>query len=150
MKRSKTSFYLAIRDIEVTDANPYQGKNSVLLHRPDGEKFGELTPNLTQIIDAKPYRGKKIRLKAATRSKVEEPGFAFFRLVIEPDVLQSAHDGATPLFDNLDESRITSSEWEILKIEAEVPEEANTIAYGIYLRDFGSVWLDNVEIEIIE
>lgn len=135
---------------ELTDANPYQGKNAVMLHRPDGVKFGELTPNLTQTIDAKPYRGKKIRISAATRSDVEEPGFAFFRLVVEPDVLQSAHDGATPLFDSLDKFRITSSKWEILKIEAEVAEEANTIAYGIYLRDFGSVCLDYVEIEIVE
>ncbi|WP_296618308.1 hypothetical protein [Marivirga sp.] len=55
-----------------------------------------------------------------------------------------------PASPSLDESRITSSEWGILKIEAEVPEESNTINYGIYLRDFGSVWLDGIEIEIIE
>jgi erythromycin esterase len=135
---------------EVTDENPYQGKNSVMLYRPDSVTFGELTPNLTQTIDATPYRGKKIRMKAAVRSDVQEPGFAFFRLVIEPDVLQSAHDGSPPLFDSLDQFRIASSQWEILQIETEVPEDANTINYGMYLRDYGTVWIDDVEIEIIK
>ena len=134
----------------VTNENPYQGNSAFKLHRPKGVTFGELTPNLTQTIDAKPYRGKNIRIRAAIRSEVQKPEFAFFRLVIEPDVLQSAHDGSPPLFDSLDQFRIESSQWEILEIEAEVPEIANTINYGIYLRDFGTVWLDAVQIEVID
>lgn len=135
---------------EVTNENPYQGENAVLLHRSQRIAFGEHTPNLTQTIDASLYREKKIRIKAAVRSDIQSSGFAFFRMVIEPDVLQSAHDGSPPLFDSLDKFRIESSQWNILEIEAEVPKNANTINYGIYLRDFGTVWLDAVSIELIE
>lgn len=134
---------------EVTDRNAFQGKHAARLHRPGRITFGELTPNLTQTIDATPYRGKKIRVKAAVRTDVPEPGFAFFRLVIEPDVLQSAHDGSPPLFDSLDKMRVTSSSWEQINIDADVPEAANTINYGVYLRGHGTVWLDAVEIEVV-
>ncbi len=145
-----TKFERVGAQFNISDENPFQGKNSVALHRPRTVTFGELTPNLTQTIDATPYQGKKIRITAVTRSDVEEPALAFFRLVIEPDVLQSAHDGSPPLFDSLDQFRINSSQWEIQEIEAEVPEIANTINYGVYLRDSGTVWLDEVRIEVID
>ena len=137
-------------EFEVTDENAYEGKNSVKLHRPTGDTFGEITPSLLQSIDATPYQGKKIRVTVACRAKVNDPGFAFFRLVIEPDVLQSAHDGSPPLFDSLDKFRISSADWDILQIEAEVPQIANTLTYGIYLRDPGTVWMDDLNIEVIE
>ena len=128
--------------------NPYHGAHSAIIHRPEGISYGEIAPNLTQRIDAAPYRGKTIRLRAAARAELQEPAFAFLRLVIEPGLLQSAHDGATPLFDSLDSERIESSAWKIYEIEAEVAEEADFISYGIYLRDSGSVWIDFVRIDI--
>lgn len=134
----------------VTDENPYQGKHAAMIHRPEGISFGEINPNLTQRIDASQYKGKTIRLKAACRSTVKEPGFAFFRLSIDPDILQSAHDGLPPLFDSLDSVRIETSEWNVYEVEAKVPEKAGSITYGIYLRDPGTVWIDAVEIEIVE
>lgn len=136
--------------LETTDENPYEGKYSAKLSRPSGVSFGEITPNLTQRIDASQYKGKIIRISAACRSEVKEPGFAFFRLSIDPGVLESAHDGMPPLFDSLDKTRIDSSKWKIYEIEAKVPEEAESITYGIYLRDPGTVWIDDIEIEVIE
>ena len=137
-------------ELLVTNKNPYQGKHAAMIHRPEGVKFGEITPSLTQRIDATPYRGKKIRITATARSEVKDRGFSFFRLAIEPDILQSAHNGSPPLFDSLDEFRINSANWETIQIEAEVTEVANTINFGIYLRDSGTVWIDDVAIEIIE
>lgn len=137
-------------ELHVTDQNSYQGRHAAMIHRPEGISYGEITPNLTQRIDASQYKGKTIRLKAACRSVVEAPGFAFFRLSIDPSVLQSAHDGLPPLFDSLDSVRIETSDWKVYEIEAKVPEEAGSITYGIYLRDPGTVWIDDVEIEIIE
>lgn len=134
---------------EVTDKNPFEGRQAVRMYRPKGIPYGEITPSLTQRIDATPYRGKKIIVKAATRAEVEYPSFAFFRLVIESDILESAHDGSPPLYDNLDSNHINSSDWKVLEIETTVPEDASTMSYGIYLRDFGTVWLDAIRIEII-
>lgn len=137
-------------ELMVTNENPYQGKQCAVLHRSKGLYYGEIAPNLTQRIEASPFRGKTIRLKAAARSEVAEPGFAFLRLAIEPNILKSAHDGEEPIFDSLDTVRITSSSWNIYEITADVPETAYSITFGLYLRDFGSVWLDDLEIEIID
>lgn len=137
-------------EFSVNDINPYKGKQSAMIHRPEGIAYGEITPSLTQRINASQYRGKTIRLKAACRYQVEARGFAFFRLTVDPGVLESAHDGMPPLFDSLDDVRIKTSDWSVYEIEAKVPEEAESITYGIYLRDPGTVWIDAVSIEVIE
>jgi erythromycin esterase len=137
-------------ELSVSTNNSYQGKQAAMIHRPEGISYGEITPSLTQRIDASQYKGKTIRIKAACRSVVEAPGFALFRLTVDPGVLESAHDGLPPFFDSLDSIRINTSEWNVYEIEAKVPEEAESITYGIYLRDPGTVWIDAVQIEIIE
>jgi len=137
-------------EFSVNDINPYKGKQSAMLHRPDGIAYGEITPSLTQRINASQYRGKTIKIKAACRSLVKAPGFAFFRLTVDPGVLESAHHGMPPIFDSLDSVRIETSDWNVYEIEAKVPEEASSITYGIYLRDSGTVWIDTVSVEVIE
>ena len=134
----------------VNDENPYSGNHSAMLQREKGLNYGEIAPSLRQYIDATPYKGKKIRLKVAARTEVDEPSFAFVRLSIDPVALDDAHDGLPPLFDSLDKYRIESKDWKIYEIEAQVDDNADIIHYGIYIRDFGSVWLDAVEIEVLE
>jgi hypothetical protein len=55
----------------------------------------------------------------------------------------------SPLFDSLYQFCIKSVKWEILEIDADVPETANTIKYGIDLRDTNTVWLYAVQIEVL-
>lgn len=134
----------------ISDENPYRGNHAAVLHRKKGLLYGEITPSIRQYIDASPYRGKKIKLSIACRAEVDAPGFAFARLSIDPDPLKDAHDGLPPLFDSLDKCRITSNDWKIYEIEAQVDDNADIIHYGIYLRDFGSVWMDEIEINVLE
>ena len=133
----------------VSDKNPHSGNHAAMLQREKGFYYGEITPSIRQYIDATPYRGKRIRFKAAARAEVDEPAFAFLRLSIDPDPLNDAHDGLPPLFDSLDNYRVDSKDWKIIEIEAQVDDQASSIHYGIYLRDFGSVWIDSIAIEII-
>lgn len=137
-------------ELLVTDINPYQGKYAAMIHRPKGIRYGEITPSLTQRIDASQFKGKTIRIKAACRSEVQPQGFAFFRFTIDPDMIKSAHDGLPPLFDSLDGVRIDSVEWKLYELEIKVPSEAGSITYGIYLRDPGTVWIDAVQIEVVD
>ena len=134
----------------VSDEDPYKGKYSAMVQRERGLKYGEIAANLRQYIDATPYRGKTIRLKVAAKAEIDESNFAFLRLSIDPDPLDDAKDGLPPLFDSLDKYRVESNEWKIYEIEAKVDDKADIIHYGIYLRDFGSVWMDDVAIEIVE
>ncbi|WP_411895193.1 erythromycin esterase family protein [Winogradskyella sp. A2] len=133
----------------VSKDDAYSGKNSAIVNREKGLKYGEITSNLRQYIDATPYRGKRIQLKVAAKAEIVESNFAFLRLSIDPDPLDDAHEGLPPLFDSLDKCRVESNEWKTYEIETDVDENANIIHYGIYLRDFGTVWIDDVEIKII-
>ena len=137
-------------ELVVTDQNPYEGNHAAMVHRPKGIPYGEIGPNLKQFIDAVPYRGKKIRFRAAARAEIIHPSYAFLRLAIDPEVNENVHRDYSPLFDSQDKYRIESSDWGVYEIEANVPENAHIISYGIYLRDFGTAWLDAVKIEIIE
>ena len=137
-------------ELLVTDQNPYQGNHAAMIRRPKDISYGEITPNLTQMIDASQYKGKTIRLTAACRSDVLAPGFAFIRLFIESSALGSVHEGMPPVFDSLDSVRVNNPEWNTYEIEVKVPEEAASITYGIYLRDPGTVWIDAVQLEIVE
>ncbi len=132
-----------------TSDQAYQGKKSLMIYRPPGLAYGEIGPNVVQTIDATPYRGKKIRFKGVARVELEDDTFAFLHLKIVAGV-QSAYSSELPLFDSLDKYRIKNSEWRHYSIEAEVAENADKITYSVNLRDFGAVWLDAVEIEIVE
>ena len=72
------------------------------------------------------------------------------RLSIDPGPHENVHRQNSAFFDSLDKYRVTSSKWDIYEIEAKVPENAYAISYGIYLRDFGTAWIDAVQIEIVE
>ena len=50
-------------------------------------------------------------------------------------------------FDSLDAYRVTERSWETFEIEADVPEGAGMISFGLFLAGSGAVWLDAVSIE---
>ena len=76
--------------------------------------------------------------------------FSFLHLLIEADTQDETYNGDPPLFDSLDKFRIEGNEWQEVVIEAYVPGNAHTITYSAHLRDFGTVWIDAIQIEIIE
>lgn len=131
-----------------TNDDAFSGKKSLKIHRPDGPAYGEIGPNVFQVIDASPYRGKTIRLTAM--AKANTTSFGLLHLLIEQNTINETYVGLPPLFDSLDAFKIQSAEWEQISIEAYVPESAYSITYSVHLRDFGTVWLDAVELEIVE
>lgn len=134
-----------------TSDDAYSGKRSLKLHRPEGPKYGEIGPNVLQVIDATPYHGKTIRFKAVAKADVNPDTYAFLHLKIESWSEDDTHQTSEPpSFDSLDKFRIETIDWKQYTIEAIVPENANNITYSVNLKDFGTVWLDAVEIEILE
>ncbi|WP_431157822.1 erythromycin esterase family protein [Winogradskyella poriferorum] len=133
-----------------TSEDAYAGNKSLMVQRPKGPTYGEIGANVFQSIDAKPYLGKTIRLKGVAKSRTEESSFAFLHLFVELNTEDETYLGEPPIFDSLDKFRINSTHWQNYSIEAHVPENAHSITYSVHLKDFGTVWLDEVEIEIIE
>ena len=133
-----------------TSDDAYSGKKSLMIHRPNDLAYGEIGSHVFQSIDATPYLGKKIRLKAAAKAEIDSSTFAFLHLLIEANTEDETYSGDPPLFDSLDKFRLEGNEWQEVVIEAYVPGNAHTITYSAHLRDFGTVWIDAIEIEIIE
>lgn len=138
-------------EVATSDHRPYDGERAAVVGRTPSAEIGEASGNLIQWIDATPYRGKRVRLRAAARAELASGGLAFLRLRIQPGAAEGGYpDDPTPIFDSLDEHRVTSSEWRLYEIVADVPENAETISYGLYLAGAGTAWMDKVSVEAEE
>jgi erythromycin esterase len=133
--------------IVTSDERPHSGKSCALISRPTGKHYGEFTGSFGQRLDAMPYRGKKIRLRAAARAEVSGvDNVSWLRL----SVFRQGFGPQGTAFDTLDKYPVTSAEWRIYEIVADVPLNADSISYGLYLVGDGKAWLDSVSVEVVE
>ena len=133
-----------------TEDTPHTGKRCARLSRSPGKHYGETVGSFSQQLDAKPYRGKKIKLQAATRGEVTGPeNHAWLRLVI---TRRSAFmvDPSKTVFDTLEQYPVNTLEWRGSEIIADVPVDAGSITYGLYLVGNGKAWLDSVSLQVVE
>lgn len=122
---------------------PHSGKRSALLSRAPGYQYGERVGSFTQRLDATAYRGKRIRLRVMARAEHRSvDDRAYVRLFV-------AKTGGGAAFDSKSDYPITSKDWRAYEIEADVPDNADAISYGVYLAGNGRVWLDTVAVEVI-
>jgi erythromycin esterase len=133
--------------IVTSDERPHSGKSCALISRTPGKHYGEFMGSFGQRLDAVPYRGKKIRLRAAARAEVSGvDNVSWLRL----NVFGQGLGSQGMVFDSLDKCPITSTEWRIYEIVADVPLDADSIPYGFYLVGDGKAWLDSVSVEVVE
>ena len=100
-----------------------------------------------QRLDATGYRGKKFRLRAAVRADVSGAGnFSWLRLTI----VKKGFGPQVTVFDSVDKYPVTSAEWGVYEIVADVPQDADSISYGLALVGDGKAWLDSVSAEVMD
>lgn len=92
-----------------------------------------------QILDATPYRGKRVVLRAAVRAEVQAPHRAELKLI---PLSRGGGDPATA-----PGVAVTSGEWQVYEVAAEVPPEARGIAVALVLASEGRVFWDDVSLE---
>ncbi len=132
-----------------TSERPFDGARAAVIRRDQADEIGEASGSVLQRVDASAYRGRQVRLRAAARAELADGDIAFLRLRIHaPEYVD--HDPADIIFDSLDEYRVASSEWRVFEIEADVPEGAGMISYGLFLVGSGAVWLDAVSFEVMD
>lgn len=130
--------------VKLTEENPRSGKRSAVIigtGKPKPNTFG----NLMQSIDAAPYRGKRVRFRAAVRTEVSGAGNQaqlWFRV--------DRADNQMGYFDNMQDRPITSKDWGEYEIKGEIAPDAARINFGLLLLGEGKAWLDAVSLEIIE
>jgi C-terminal processing protease CtpA/Prc len=98
---------------------------------------------LTQSLDARPYRGKQVRFRAAVRAQVEGRGKAqlWIRVLLP--------ERKVGFFQNMHDRPITSGQWHTYEIFGEVPPNAEEIDLGLMLHPRGRVWIDEASLEVV-
>jgi len=129
--------------VRLTDQNPKSGSLcAVIEFTGQGQPSGY--GNLMQTVDATPYRGKQIRFKAAVRTgSTGNQGQA--QLWMRVDRMA----GAMGFFENMGDRPITSPQWGYFEIVGDIEEDAKALSFGVLLLGRGSVWADDVSIEIL-
>jgi hypothetical protein len=126
-------------DIGTTDSQCHSGTRCAVISRAPGEHYGEVAGTLTQSIDATPYRGKQVTLRAATRA--QQKG-ADNRSWVTLSVAKQAAGRPAVTFEAL--RPVVSSRWKTLQVRAAVPNDAETITFGLVLVGNGKAWLDSI------
>jgi C-terminal processing protease CtpA/Prc len=108
--------------------------------RKDANAFG----NLLSFFDATPYRGKRIRFRAAVRAEVSG-GESQAALWLRVD----REGGAMGFFDNMEDRPIRSSEWKTYEITGDVAPDAKNIFVGMMLFGQGKAWIDSGSFEVL-
>jgi hypothetical protein len=112
---------------------PYEGDTCGMIQRRPGKPFGEVLMDLYQSIKAADFRGQDLRFTGAARA---DSGNAYLWLSI--DVRQGPS-----IFLHRE---VTSDQWQQYQIDAEVPEEAYRITYGLAYVGYDAACIDAVSI----
>lgn len=135
--------------LRVEAEDPAEGARCALLDATAGKPTAESFTNLMQSVAAGPFRGKKVRLRAAVRTADGAEGSKaqlWMRVDRKPGEGGQALPGA---FDNMDDRPIRATEWEYFPIVLAVAPDAERIALGLFVIGSGKAWLDDVTLEVV-
>ena len=140
------------RTVKTDEENPFAGVSSALI---DATQIADGTDNssfanLMQVLDGNPYRGKRVRFRAAVRTAELERGKAQLWFRVDR---QSTNKNGQPeigAFDNMQNRPIMGDSWQHHEIVLQVDDDAQRIIIGLLLIGKGKAWLDDVSIEIVD
>lgn len=127
---------------------PFEGKSSALVDA--SALAGRGMSNIMQSLDATPWRGKRVRFRAAVKTAELAPGIGaqlWFRVDRPKDDKGNRQMGG---FDNMGSRPITGAEWQHYDIVLDVAEDASGVVLGMFLRGKGKAWIDDVSMEVVE
>ncbi|HVG43269.1 MAG TPA: hypothetical protein VM890_01025, partial [Longimicrobium sp.] len=126
---------------ELSTESPKQGKQCARLSgKPQPGEGKPPFGNLMQSIDAKPYRGKHVRFRAAVR--VEGTAALWMRV--------DRADKQLGFFDNMNDRPIRSAEWAYYEITGAIAPDAEVLNVGMMVQQEGRAWLDDVTLETVK
>jgi hypothetical protein len=95
-----------------------------------------------QVLDAVPFRGKTVRLRAMVRAELPEGNHANLWLSV------GRTDGDKG-FEDLGDHPFGSGPWHATEITGDVAPDAEYLAFGVALDRQGKVWIDDVTLDIV-
>jgi len=133
-------------EIGPTEQGTFAGRRAARIDsrnlKPEWNGFG----NLMQSIDATPWRGKRVRYRAAV-AMTEGEGRAQLWLRVD----RTAAGGAprAGFFDNMGDRPITSAAWASYEIVGDVAEDAQAIVLGVLTLGRCVVLVDAASLEVV-
>ncbi len=130
--------YVAERDVNTKR----DGKVSARLASTGPSKgFG----TMMQSFEAVEYRGKRLKLSAWVKSKdVNDWAGVWMRVDVDKDKKEGA-------FDNMQNRAIKGTkDWTRYDVVLDVAADATAIAYGILVSGEGTVWMNDVQFQIVD
>lgn len=132
----------------ISDQEPKVGAQCGLLQRDAGENINKHFGALNSGLDATPYRGKRVRFRAAVRTVVEGDGNRA-QLWFRVDRPRDNGVPVTGAFDNMHDRPITATQWQYYDIVADVAEDAESIIFGVLLMGNGKAFIDDATFEVV-
>lgn len=128
---------------ETTNKTPQGGMRAALLRTEPNTAVKEVRfGNLMQAIDAAPFRGHRVRLRAAVRLEADEqPARAHLWMRVDRQNKQ------TGFLDSMPERPITSKDWRFYEIVGDLDEDAEILNFGMILFGRATAYLDSVTLE---
>lgn len=120
--------------VTTTPALPYAGHRSAVLVRTTARGYGKDYGELRQRIRAVPYRGQRVRVRAAVRAITGE----------RSRVHLFARSGAA--YDGMHDRPITTSGWQTYDLVLDIGATATRLDLGLVLVGDGVAWIDDVTI----
>ena len=131
-------------EARLTEEKPAQGRRCALLSRDPVKGPASSFGNLMQSFDATPYRGQRIRFRAAVRVEVAAAGNQA-QLWLRVDRKGSQMG----FFDNMGDRPIVAASCREYEIIGDVAQDAEGIVLGLMLLGNGRAWLDAVRFEVL-
>jgi len=128
---------------ELTDVQPHGGRQCAHLRAVPGAaraRFG----NLMQQFDGRPYRGRRVRVRAAVRVETHRPGDR-----AQLWVREDRADGTIGFFYNMHDRPIRNGSWRTYEIVGVIGPQAARLNIGLMIFGSAEAWLDDVTIEIL-
>lgn len=127
---------------DIAEEGAAAGRRSALLTRE--EKTGDSFGNLMQTFDARPFRGKRFRLRAQVRSELAGSGDR-----VQLWVRVDREGGGIGFFDNMGGRPLRARQWTEVEIAGAIDGDAEYFSFGMTLLHDGKAWLDDVRFEIL-
>lgn len=133
--------------VTTTDQQPAAGNRCATIATT--EQAGEAPfGNLLQQVDARPFRGRRVRFRAAVRTEVNGRGNQA-QMWLRVDWTSKAGTRQVGAFDNMMNRPITLGDWDHYEIVADVDLEAEHITLGVFLMGEGQAWIDDASLTTV-
>jgi len=120
---------------------------SIRLNRGPDSNRGPRVGTVFQSVDAAPYRGREVRLRAAVRTDVHSDGDGKDNHV-KLGLRFNREGSSAGFFEKMIDEPITDSTWARYEITGTVAGDADQIVFGGFLRGRGAAYLDAFDLQV--